>query len=141
MNIEVKFLSDRAEVSKAHPSDAGLDLACTSVESYSGFIEYGTGVAISIPSGYVGLLFPRSSVSNKSLSMANSVGVIDSGYRGELKVRMRRLAGDKFSGYSVGDKVAQLVIMPLARYNIIGVEEFSSLESARGAGGFGSTGA
>lgn len=139
MDIEIKALSSKAKVSKAHEHDAGLDLTCVRVENCGGFIEYGTGVAMSIPEGYVGLLFPRSSVSNKSLIMANSVGVVDANFQGEIKVRMRRLDLEDFKGYNVGDRIAQLVIVPLATYKLTLVDEFSQ-DSERGEGGFGSSG-
>ena len=87
-----------------------------------------------IPRGYVGLLFPRSSVSNKGAWLANSVGVIDSGYRGPVKVR---LYGPK-APYQPGERVAQLMIMPVPYVSVQEVSELS--DSQRGQGGFGSTG-
>lgn len=86
MQVNVKKLNERAVIPQyAKPGDAGLDLTAVSkwTDDY-GNVCYGTGLAFEIPEGYVGLIFPRSSVSKMSLSLANSVGVIDSGYRGEV---------------------------------------------------------
>lgn len=123
----------------AKPGDAGLDLTATSKkvvdEGSYGYIEYGTGLAIEIPEGYVGLTFPRSSVSNTGLIKANAVGVIDSGYRGELKSRFKAIPDTK--QYEVGDKIAQLIIIPYPKIEFEEVEELS--ETERGEGGYGST--
>lgn len=121
---------------------AGLDLKCVDV-SYNyelGFMEYGTGIAIQIPEGFVGLLFPRSSVSNTPHSLANSVGVIDSDYRGEIIFRFRNTTKveEDYNAYSYGDKIGQLIIVP---YPKIILKEVKQLEDTkRGFGGFGSTG-
>lgn len=141
MNIEIKYMHPDAKADRAYEADAGLDLRAVSVNDTMKFVEYGTGVAVNIPKGYVGLLHPRSSISNKNLVMANSVGVIDAGYHGEIKVRFKRIHQFyMYDGYSLGDKIAQLVVVPLASYEINIVDEFSEL-SERGEGGFGSTGA
>jgi len=136
MKVRIKKLSPDAVVPKyANNSDAGLDLVVISKEVTDKYIEYGTGLAIEIPDGYVGLLFPRSSVSKKDLQQCNSVGVIDSGYRGEIKIRFNYF-GDEH--YEVGEKAGQLIIIP---YPKIELEEVESLEeSDRGEGSFGSTG-
>ena len=89
MKIQIKKLNPKAMATRAYEGDAGLDLIAISQKEENGYIEYGTGIAIAIPHGYVGLLFPRSSISNKSLMFTNAVGVIDSGYRGEIKVRTK----------------------------------------------------
>jgi dUTP pyrophosphatase len=94
MKIKIKKLhSDAVIPSYATSGDAGMDLtAVTAQIDKSGlFIEYGTGIAVEIPRGYVGLLFPRSSLSKTSLVLANHVGVVDSGYRGEVKFRFKEL--------------------------------------------------
>lgn len=94
MNVKIKKLHPDAVIPKyATIGDAGLDLTAVSmnIDKSGMFIEYGTGLAIEIPQGYVGLLFPRSSVSKTSLILANHVGVIDSGYRGEIKFRFKDL--------------------------------------------------
>lgn len=91
MEIKIKKLCENAVIpSYAKPGDAGMDLVATSrIFDKYGNVEYGTGLAIEIPEGYVGLLFPRSSISKQDLSLANSIGVIDSGYRGEIKFKFK----------------------------------------------------
>ena len=91
MEVKIKKLCDSAVIpSYAKPGDAGMDLVATSrIFDKYGNVEYGTGLAMEIPEGYVGLLFPRSSISKQDLSLANAVGVIDSGYRGEIKFKFK----------------------------------------------------
>lgn len=91
MEVKIKKLCDSAVIpSYAKPGDAGMDLVATSrIFDKYGNVEYGTGLAMEIPEGYVGLLFPRSSISKHDLSLANAVGVIDSGYRGEIKFKFK----------------------------------------------------
>ena len=138
IKLKIKKLNDRAKVpSYAKQGDAGIDLVATTTLSNGYFIEYGTDLAMEIPEGHVGYIFPRSSISNTDHYLRNSVGVIDSGYRGEIKVRMSIPAlGTK--QYKNGDKIAQLIIMKLPGVDIEEVEELS--ETDRGEGGFGSTG-
>lgn len=102
------------------------------------YIEYKLGIALEIPEGYVGLLFPRSSISNTGLKFATSVSVIDSGYRGELTARFR-VGNRKMGVYKKGDRVAQLIIMPYPEVVFVPTENLSP--SVRGTGGYGSTGA
>jgi dUTP pyrophosphatase len=141
MKLKIKKLHENAVVpSYAHDSDAGLDLTSVSVsrDASSEFIEYDTGLSLEIPEGYVGLLFPRSSVSKTTLTLTNSVGVIDSGYRGSVKVRFKHIGSGYIKPYVVGDRVAQLIIIP---YPKVEIEEVTDLnDSDRGLGGFGSTG-
>jgi dUTP pyrophosphatase len=120
--------------------DAGADLVATSVDfSRKNQVVYGTGLAVEIPEGMVGLVFPRSSVRNYDLSMANSVGVIDSGYRGEIMVTFNILnLYTVENSYQVGDRIAQLVIIPVPLAKYVEVEELS--ETQRGTDGHGSTG-
>jgi dUTP pyrophosphatase len=122
------------------PGDAGADLVATTVDlSRDGQVVYGTGIAVEIPEGMVGLVFPRSSVRNYNLSMANSVGVIDSGYRGEIMVTFNfnsRTPDNTI--YQVSDRIAQLVIMPVPLIQYKEVDELS--ETQRGTDGHGSTG-
>lgn len=130
-----KLYSDAVTPSYAKDGDAGLDLTATHMTWDENFIEYGTGIAVEIPEGYVGFVFPRSSVSKKeNFYMKNSVGVIDSGYRGEIKLRFN-LSDDH---YQPGEKIGQMIILPYPRIRMEEVEELSSTE--RGDGGFGSTG-
>lgn len=151
MEVRFKKLVDEAVIpAYASEGDAGLDLVATSKEwsGEQGFVEFGTGIAVEIPRGYVGLLFPRSSISKSKYNLANSVGVIDSGYRGEIKLRfflnsaslsnMEGKTNFKLTEYVEGDKIGQLVIIP---YPIIQPVEVDELEATlRGDGGFGSTG-
>lgn len=139
MDLRFKALNEKARISKAHEADAGFDLTATSIEACGDFIEYGTGIAVDIPKGFVGLLFPRSSISKHSMLMCNSVGVVDAGYHGEVRVRMRVL-GTKQKKYEVGDRVAQLVLVELPEISMIQVDDFGA-DTDRGDGGFGSSGA
>lgn len=127
------------EPTKATSESAGFDLVAISVDVTEDFIEYDTGIAIELPMGFSGLLFPRSSVSKKELFLANGVGLIDSDYRGTLRFRFRyNPDGDADKRYKVGDKVGQLVVLPLPK---IEFRETSILsDSVRAEGGFGSTG-
>jgi dUTP pyrophosphatase len=140
MVLKFKKLNDTAIIpSYAKPGDAGLDLVATEVlEESMQQIKYGTGIAVEIPEGYVGLLFPRSSVSKTNLSLANSVGVIDSGYRGQIMCVFNKVNNLMLSSYNVGDKIAQLVIVACPQFIVKEVTELSDTE--RGEGGFGSTG-
>jgi len=138
IKLIIKKLDDRATIpSYAKKGDAGIDLVATTMISNGYFIEYGTDLAIEIPEGYVGYIFPRSSISKTDHYLRNSVGVIDSGYRGEIKIRMSiPELGSK--QYINGDKIAQLIIMKLPWVDIEEVDELS--ETDRGEGAFGSTG-
>lgn len=105
------------------------------------YIEYDTGVVIQPPDSFFSLVFARSSISKYELSLANSVGVIDSGYRNSIKLRFRFI-GKKLTKksliYQKGDKIGQLIFMPM--FTIFAHQTDSLDESARGLGGFGSTG-
>ena len=141
MKIHFKKLVQTAQKPKfGKPGDAGADLVATSVDfSRKNQVVYGTGLAVEIPEGMVGLVFPRSSVRNYDLSMANSVGVIDSGYRGEIMVTFNILnLYTVENSYQVGDRIAQLVIIPVPLAKYVEVEELS--ETQRGTDGHGSTG-
>jgi dUTP pyrophosphatase len=136
--LKVKFKKlhpDAVTPSYAKDGDAGLDLTAISKSHSDTFVQYGTGIAVEIPSGYVGLIFPRSSVSKlENFYLKNSVGVIDSGYRGEIMLRFNKST----DSYRAGDKVGQLIIMPYPTVKLQEVDELSDTE--RGGGGFGSTG-
>lgn len=142
MEVKIKKLDPNAVIpSKAHVDDAGFDLTATSKSAGLGYIEYGTGIAIEIPKGHTGLLFPRSSVSKKDLSLCNSVGVIDAGFFGEIKLRFKpsRLKMDlRVRDYEVGDRIGQLIILPLPEVTLTEVDELG--DSERGDGSFGSSG-
>lgn len=144
MKVKIKRLNELAVIPKyAKDGDAGLDLVATSKEYDTiGNVVYGTGIAVEIPKGYVGLIFPRSSISKYVISLSNAVGVIDSGYRGEISCKFKPTLGfkDEKAGrdYNVGDKICQMIIIP---YPAIEFEEVSELsDSERGEKGFGSTG-
>jgi dUTP pyrophosphatase len=140
MKVKMKKLHPNAVKPKyAKESDAGMDLVATEIISNTTFqITYGLGIAMEIPTGMVGLVFPRSSIRNTELTLSNSVGVIDSGYRGELQATFNKLNGLDSITYNVGDRVAQIIIVPHPIVQFVEVDELS--ESARGKGGFGSTG-
>lgn len=144
MQIKFKKLHSNAIIpSYAHPGeDAGLDMTCTEIDySHEKYMGFKTGIAVEIPQGYVGLLFPRSSNCKQDLLLTNSVGVIDSGYRGEIEFRYKKIGNpyyQAFEYYKIGDKVGQLIILP---YPIIEPIESNELsESVRNTAGYGSTG-
>lgn len=143
MIVNFKKLHENAVVpSYANEGDAGMDLTAVSFtqeadKSGKLVLVYHTGIAVEIPKGYVGLLFMRSSVSKYSLSMTNAVGVIDSGYRGEIMVKMKLTTDAIPTIYQPGEKIAQLVIVPYLKAELNEVEELA--ETERGEGGFGST--
>jgi dUTP pyrophosphatase len=140
MQVKIKLLTENSVKPKyAKDSDAGLDLVATSIISNTTFqVTYGLGIALEIPNGFVGLVFPRSSIRNTELTLSNSVGVIDSGYRGELQATFNKLNGLDSIAYNVGDRVVQLVIIPHPVVQLKIVDELSNSE--RGEGGFGSSG-
>jgi len=139
MRLKFKKLNDSAALPlRAKDGDAGMDLVCTTLDDSNDlYFEYGTALAVEIPKGFAGLLFPRSSISKTSHSLRNSVGVIDSGYRGEIKLRMSVPTTPK-NQYRIGDKIGQLIIIELPSVEIEEVEELTNTN--RGEGGFGSTG-
>ncbi len=155
MKLKIKKLNEKAVIpSYAKQGDAALDLTAISKSksSDSDIISYGTGLAVEIPEGHVGLIFPRSSIFKKDLALTNSVGVIDSGYRGEIQFKFKNTAGkSKFSWneaiakmlftkdeYEIGDRIGQLIIIPYPKVEIQEVNELSNTD--RSTGGFGSTG-
>ena len=139
MKIKIKKLHANAVIPKySKPGDAGMDLVAISKEwsDNNSMITYDTGLAIEIPQGFVGLLFPRSSVSKTTLSLTNCVGVIDSGFRGSIMLKYKYLKVGKI--YEIGDRVGQLIIMPYPEIEFEETDELSSSE--RADNGFGSTG-
>lgn len=141
IKVKIKRLDLAAKIpsySKTH--DACMDITAIS-ESYInndgyGYIEYGTGLAFEVPEDHVMLIFPRSSISNTGMLLSNSVGVLDSGYRGELRFRFKYIKDSV--KYNIGDRVGQLMIIPRP---VIEFEEVDDLDATdRGSGGFGSTG-
>lgn len=140
MEIKFKLLPGASIPVKSHASDACYDLTAISVnyEETGKYIEYETGVAIQIPQGYAGFVFPRSSVTNKNLILKNSVGVIDSGYTGTIKARFWTNIKQKPNIYSVGERICQLAIIKVEKVEWTQVKELD--DSDRGTGGYGSTG-
>lgn len=153
MKIKIKKLrADAVIPTKAHTSDAGFDLtAVSSKVDECGALVYGTGIAMEIPEGYVGLVFPRSSIARKDIVLSNCVGVIDSGYRGEIMAKYKpvgfftqyncsRAIEIPYEGtiYGIGERIAQIIIIPIPDIEIEVADELS--DSDRGVGGYGSTG-
>lgn len=141
MEIKFKKLNPGAMLpTKAHSTDAGLDLTAAWTEKDEhGTITYGCGLVVEIPQGYVGLLFPRSSIYKTGLVLTNCVGVIDAGYRGEIMAKFNiSLSTDLYVPYKVGERFAQLLIMPIPQVDPVLADTLS--DSDRGAGGYGSSG-
>ena len=138
--VKVKKLAPEAVVpSYSKIGDAGMDLTITDIKENTSFsITYGFGIAMEIPKGYVGLIFPRSSIRNQDLILSNRVGVIDSGYRGEIQATFKKTQGLDSLSYNVGERGAQIIILPYPTIYMTEVPELSDTE--RGTGGFGSTG-
>lgn len=138
--VKVKKLHPNAVIpSYSKVGDAGMDLTITrEIENTTFAVSYGFGIAMEIPKGYVGLVFPRSSIRNQDLILSNCVGVIDSGYRGELQATFKKTNGLDSLKYKVGERGAQIIILPYPTIYMTEVPELSDTE--RGTGGFGSTG-
>jgi dUTP pyrophosphatase len=142
MKVRIKRLNENAVIpSYAKDGDAGMDLVATSIISTTSTqITYGIGLALEIPKGFVGLIFPRSSVRKTRLMLSNCVGVVDSGYRGELQATFNKVNQNSMAenDYKVGDRIAQIMIIPHPDIQFEEADELSDTE--RGDGGFGSTG-
>lgn len=153
MKVKIKKLVSEAVIpAYAKPGDAGMDLTAVKVEydRVSKCFIYHSGLAFEVPEGHVMLLFPRSSNRKTEAYLTNSVGVIDSGYRGEVMACFKRRDNDVFpehkdtfiiehqAPYKVGDRFAQLMIVPYPQIEFEEADELSDTE--RGAGGYGSTG-
>lgn len=142
MKVKFKKLNEAAVTpSFAKFGDAGLDItAITRLwESDTKTFIYGTGLSVEIPEGYVGLVFPRSSIAKYDLSLTNSVGVIDSGYRGEITLKFRHNKDTLMqTKYDTGERIAQLIILPYPKVELEEVKELSKTE--RGSGAYGSSG-
>ena len=143
MKVKIKYLSDKAvRPEYATIGSAGMDLSAVidaPVElKAGGRVLIPTGIAIQIPTGYGGFIFPRSGLAHKKgISMSNCVGVIDSDYTGEIKVALHNISGHNYT-VNPGDRVAQLVFLPIEVAELEEVDELDKTE--RGVGGFGSTG-
>lgn len=154
MKVNFKKLNSLASIpSRSKEGDAGYDMTAVDIELKDNILTVHTGIAIEIPRGYAGFLFPRSSICKTDLSLTNSVGVIDSNYRGEIMCKFRINdtvieqnndnlyiinSRNKPRLYSVGDRCCQLIILPVPDITFEEQSELSSSE--RGTGGFGSTG-
>jgi dUTP pyrophosphatase len=140
MKVKIKKLhSDAVIPTYAKSGDAGMDLVATKIISNTTFdVTYGTDIALEIPEGFVGLVFPRSSIRKYELILSNSVGVIDSGYRGEIQATFKKENGLDSLAYKVGDRICQITIIPHPTIEFEEVNELNNTE--RGQGGFGSTG-
>lgn len=153
MKVKIKKLVPEAVIpAYAKPGDAGMDLTAVKVEydRVNKCFVYHSGLAFEVPEGHVMLLFPRSSNRKTEAYLTNSVGVIDSGYRGEVIACFKRRDNDVFpehkdtfiiehqAPYKVGDRFAQLMIVPYPQIEFEEADELSNTE--RGAGGYGSTG-
>ena len=156
MIVKIKKLNPLAVIpTYAKDGDAGMDLVATEIiKDTPEQITYGTGISMEIPNGFVGLVFPRSSIRKTGLQLSNSVGVIDSGYRGEIQATFNKLFGGEGmydemkvnnsshtnvnDWYKVGDRIAQIMIIPHPDIQFEEADKLSDTE--RGEGGFGSTG-
>ncbi|MBS1891131.1 MAG: dUTP diphosphatase [Actinobacteria bacterium] len=142
MELRVTKLNISAVIpTRGHPGDAGLDLYSTE-DAHMGPGErwsIGTGIAIEVPEGHAGLVLPRSGLAREhGIGLVNSPGLIDAGYRGEIRVLLLNTDPAETVRIEAGARIAQLVITPIALAEPVEVAELS--DSARGDGGFGSTG-
>ncbi len=160
MEIKFKKLSANAKTpSKKHSVDAGFDFYASWKKETEKYVEYGTDNALEIPDGYVGLMFPRSSVRDQDLILKNCVGVIDASYRGEIKFSFLHAIHDAFKNvvdyknndcvdvgtvprhmnkYDVGDRIGQVVFMKIPDIQLVEAKELN--ETNRGTAGYGSSG-
>jgi dUTP pyrophosphatase len=144
MKLKIKKVNPEAELPKYESAGAAcFDLKAVSKDfkahKMGPMFEYDTGLAFEIPEGHVGLLFPRSSITTKTtLALGNCVGVIDSDYRGTVKFQFRRTNPAFHQDYKIGERVGQMMVLPVNQVEFEEVEELSDTD--RGNGGFGSTG-
>ena len=143
MELRFKLLGEGARLPRrANPDDAGLDLHAAepaTIEPGGGRASVGTGLAVEIPPGHAGLVLPRSGLAARhGIALANAPGLIDPGYRGEIRVLL--LNSDRTERFEVrpGDRIAQLLLVPLIEAEPVESSELS--ETGRGEGGFGSSG-
>ena len=145
MEAKIKKLSEHAVIPKySQEGDAAMDLVAVSINQISPTLfKFGTGLAFEIPEGHVGLVYPRSSITKTNLRLANSVGIIDSKYRGEVSFIFDKISNSENDSimdldYFVGDRIGQIMIVPYPQIEFIESDELST--TVRGTGGFGSTG-
>ncbi|MFS0867473.1 dUTP diphosphatase [Microbacterium sp. 179-B 1A2 NHS] len=138
--VDVPIISAHVPV-YAHPGDAGADLVAAEAARLEPGQRalIGTGVRIALPEGYVAFVVPRSGLAAKhGITIVNAPGTVDAGYRGEIKVSLLNTDADHAFDVAPGDRIAQLIVMPVPRANFIPVDALP--DTARGEGGFGSTG-
>lgn len=140
MIVDIELVHPNAVIpTYSHSSDGALDITAVSVEQKENLLIYDSGIAVSIPDGYVGLLFPRSSIIKQNQRLSNSVGVIDSSFRGTIKIVFDCINNsDIINYYKSGDRIGQLMIIPRPSITFRKVEKLNC--TSRGTGGFGSTG-
>jgi dUTP diphosphatase len=142
MTLRVRRVDDRAQLpTRAYPGDAGLDLHALE----DGVLRPGerasvrTGIAVEVPEGQAGLVLPRSGLAaRQGIAIVNAPGLIDSGYRGEIRVLLLNTDREAPFAFSSGERIAQLVLVRVEAPDVIEVDELATSE--RGAGGFGSSG-
>lgn len=142
MKLRIKRTHPEAKIPQyAHPTDACVDLTCVSIEKVNtksyGYLQYDTGLQIEISPGYIGLIFPRSSISNTGLILSNAVGVIDEAYRGNIKARFKAIPATDI--YGIGERCCQFMVIPKVPLEF---EEFTGdwEETERNDSGWGSSG-
>ena len=142
MELRIRLLSEAARLpGHAHVGDAGLDLHASEPATLEPGerASVGTGIALEIPPGHAGLVLPRSGLAaNHGIALVNSPGLIDSGYRGEVRILLVNTDRDRRFQIGTGDRIAQLVVTPIASAEPIEATQLA--ETGRGDGGFGSTG-
>lgn len=138
--ILIKKLVEEVTIPKKMTSGAvGMDIVAISKTITPEYIEFGTGLAIQVPQGYGAFLLPRSSLTKTCYVLNNSIGLIDTDFFGEMRFRFKMLSGyESLPGYEVGDRIGQLVILPVLDFEFQEVEELGSTD--RSNNGFGSTG-
>ncbi|HMU26698.1 MAG TPA: dUTP diphosphatase [Solirubrobacterales bacterium] len=142
MELKVQLLNDSATLpTRAHEGDAGLDLYA-SEPAHIGPGErwqVATGIAVEIPEGHAGMVLPRSGLARRhGISLVNAPGLVDAGYRGEVKVLLLNNDPAEVFRINPGDRIAQMVVIPLAAVEPVATDSLS--ETERGEGGFGSSG-
>lgn len=142
MNLRFRLLYENARLpSRAHSGDAGLDLHASEARTIApgARATVGTGIAVEIPEGHAGLVLPRSGLAAKhGISLVNSPGLIDPGYRGEIRVLLLNTDRETAFDVAVGERIAQLLVVPFAMLEPVAAGALG--ESVRGEGGFGSSG-
>jgi len=148
-DVQMKIYRSHPDAQLPAPAtkgDAGLDLVAVDsgscyIQGELAYVSYGTGIQVVIPEGMMGLVCARSSVSSRGICLSNGVGIIDSGYRGEITLRFSPLLpAEKASFYQLGEKIGQLILIPIPAVILEEVYEESALAaSERGKGGWGST--